>query len=94
MPIGIDINKAKEIHKNHIRSVRNPLLQEKDVEYMRALEVGDTEKVAEVAAAKQELRDVTAIVDAVEITSTSVQEVTAELRQVWDENVLGPNPLV
>jgi hypothetical protein len=94
MPIGIDINKAKEIHKNHIRSVRNPLLQEKDVEYMRALEVGDTEKVAEVAVAKQELRDVTAIVDTAEITSTSVTEVTAELKQVWDENVLGTNPLV
>lgn len=94
MPIGIDINKAKEIHKNHIRSVRNPLLQEKDVEYMRALEVGDTEKVAEVTAAKQELRDVTEIVDAAQITSTTVQQVTAELKQVWDENVLGTNPLV
>lgn len=94
MPIGIDINKAKEIHKNHIRSVRNPLLQEKDVEYMRALEAGDTEKVAEVVVAKQELRDVTKIVDDVEITSTSVHEVTAELKQVWDENVLGTNPLV
>ena len=94
MPIGIDINKAKEIHKNHIRSVRNPLLQEKDLEYMRALEVGDTEKVAEVTAAKQELRDVTEIVDAAQITSTTVQQVTAELKQVWDENVLGTNPLV
>jgi hypothetical protein len=94
MPIGIDIDKAKEIHKNHIRSVRNPLLQEKDVEYMRALEAGNTEKVAEVAVAKQELRDVTVIVDTAEITSTSVHEVTAELKQVWDETVLGTNPLV
>ena len=43
MPIGIDLDKAKEIHKDHIRNVRNPLLQAKDVEYMRAQEAGDTE---------------------------------------------------
>jgi len=94
MPIGIDINKAKEIHKNHIRTVRNPLLQEKDVEYMRALEAGDTQKVAAVVAEKQALRDVTKIVDGVEISGTSVDEVTAELKQVWNEDLLGTNPLL
>lgn len=94
MPIGINVDKAKEIHKDKIRAVRNPLLQEKDVEYMRALEVNDTQKVAEVAVAKQELRDATNIVNDVEITATDVLGVTAELKQVWDESVLGPNPLV
>lgn len=94
MPIGIDLDKAKEIHKNHIRNVRNPLLQEKDVEYMRAQEAGDTEKTAAVVAEKQALRDVTKIVDSAEITGTSVEEVTAELKQVWNEELLGPNPLV
>lgn len=94
MPIGINVDKAKEIHKDKIRAVRNPLLQAKDVEYMRALESGDTTKVAEVAAEKQALRDAPAIVDNVEVTATSVTEVTQELKQVWDETVLGPNPLV
>lgn len=94
MPIGINIDKAKEIHKNLIRNVRNPLLQEKDVEYMRALEIGDTNKVAEIVSTKQELRDVTQIVDNVEIQGVTVQEVTEELKQVWNENVLGTNPLV
>lgn len=94
MPIGIDINKAKEIHKDKIREVRNPLLQAKDVEYIRAQEVGDTEKVAAVVAEKQALRDATTLVDDVEITATSVLGVTEELKQVWDETVLGANPLL
>jgi hypothetical protein len=40
MPIGINVDKAKEIHKDKIREVRNPLLEKKDVEYIRAQEVG------------------------------------------------------
>jgi hypothetical protein len=94
MPIGINVDKAKEIHKDKLRAVRNPLLQEKDVEYMRALEVNDTAKVAEVATTKQELRDVTTIVNNVAITGTTVQEVTNELKQVWDADILGENPLI
>ena len=94
MPIGINIDKAKEIHKDKIREVRNPLLQEKDVEYMRALEAGDTEKVQQVVAEKQSLRDATAIVDDVTPTATSVLGITAELKQVWNTDVLGENPLI
>ena len=94
MPIGIDINKAKDIHKDKIREVRNPLLQAKDVEYMRAQESGNTEKVAEIVAEKQALRDATTIVNDAEISATSVLGVTEELKQVWDETVLGANPLV
>lgn len=94
MAIGININKAKDIHKDKIRQVRNPLLQVKDVEYMKAQESGNTEKVAEIVAEKQALRDATTIVNNVEITATSVLGVTEELKQVWDENILGTNPLV
>ena len=94
MSIGISIEKAKEIHKNHIRQVRTPLLEQKDIEYMRALEEGDSTKATEVSTEKQALRDVTSIVDDVVPTSTDVIEVTEQLKQVWDENLLGPNPLV
>jgi len=93
MPIGINVNKAKEIHKDKIRTVRDPLLQAKDVEYMRAQEAGNTAKVAEVVAEKQSLRDATKIVDSVSITSIDVLEVTNELKQVWNTEVLGGNPL-
>ena len=92
MPIGININKAKDLHKDKIREVRNPLLQAKDVEYMRAQESGNTEKIAEIVAEKQALRDATTIVNNVEITATSVLSVTEELKQIWDVNVLGDNP--
>lgn len=94
MPIRIDVDKAKEIHKDKIRAVRNPLLQKKDVEYMKAIEVNDTQKIAEVVAEKQALRDVPTIVDNVEIFETDVLAVTSELKQVWDETILGPNPLI
>lgn len=94
MAIGINVDKAKEIHKDKIRQVRNPLLEKKDVEYMRAQEVGDTAKVAEIVAEKQALRDVTTIVANTNITATSVFGVTEELKQVWDSEVLGQNPLV
>jgi predicted HAD superfamily Cof-like phosphohydrolase len=94
MPIGINVDKAKEIHKDKIRAVRNPLLQEKDVEYMRALEAGDTDKVSTVVVEKQALRDATSIINDVTPTSTDVLGVTEELKQVWDTEVLGENPLL
>jgi hypothetical protein len=94
MSIGININKAKEIHKDYIRSVRNQLLQEKDVEYMKVLETGDTEKVAVVIAEKQALRDATKIVDNTNISESSVEEVTKSLKMVWDQTLLGPNILL
>jgi hypothetical protein len=94
MPIGINVDKAKDIHKDKIRAVRNPLLQEKDVEYMRAQEAGNTENVAEIVVEKQALRDATAIVNDVELTSTDVIGITEELKQVWDESLLGTNPLL
>ena len=94
MSIGINVDKAKQIHKDKIREVRNPLLEKKDVEYMRALEVGDTTKVAEIVAEKQNLRDATTIVANTNITATSVLGITEELKQVWDSEVLGQNPLI
>jgi len=90
MAIGINLEKAKEIQKNKIRQVRKPLLEKLDVDFVRALELGgDT---ASIAAQKQALRDVTNIVTEAEITGTSVTEITAELKAIWDEDLLGPKP--
>lgn len=93
MPIGINVDKAKEIHKDIIREVRKPLLQSEDVTFIRAVEAGDTDTQAAVAAKKQALRDATDVVDSVTITATDVLGVTNELKQVWDADVLGNNPL-
>ena len=86
--IKININKAKEIQKDKIRQVRTPLLEKLDVDFIRALELGgDT---ASIASQKQALRDVTNIVTEAEITGTTVDEITTELKAIWDEELLGP----
>jgi len=94
MPIGINVNKAKEIHKEKIREVRNPLLAAEDVTFMRAVEADDTAARTASAARKQALRDATNIVGITTITATDVMGVTNELKVVWDTDVLGENPLV
>jgi len=38
--ITININKAKEIKKDRLRQERKPLLEQLDVDYMRAMEQG------------------------------------------------------
>ena len=88
--IKINVDKAKEIQKDRMREVRKPLLEKLDVDFVRALEMGtDTE---EIKSQKQALRDVTNLVTEVEITGTTVDEVTTELKAVWDEDLLGPKP--
>lgn len=57
--ITVNMTKAREIKKDMIRADRAPLLAALDVEYMRAVETGDTVKQAEIAAKKQALRDAT-----------------------------------
>jgi len=93
MPIGINLDKAKEIQKDKIREVRDPLLQVEDVSFMRAVETADSTAQAASAARKQALRDATNIVDSATITATDVVGVTNELKAVWNTDVLGENPL-
>lgn len=56
----VDMSKAREIHKNNLRALREPKLAALDVEMVRALEENDTQKIAQIKAKKQSLRDVTA----------------------------------
>lgn len=90
MPIGINVDKAKELHKEKIREVRKPLLEKLDVDFVRALETGSG--IEEIKLQKQALRDATNIVTEVEISGTTVDEVTSELKTIWDEDLLGPKP--
>ena len=53
----LNLEKAKEVHKEVIRFHRKEVLEKLDAQYMRALEIGNTEKVAEIASLKQQLRD-------------------------------------
>ena len=86
MPIGVNIPKAKELQKERFRQVRQPLLEALDIDYQRADEAGDASKKTEVATKKQALRDVT--------NNTALNDATteAEVRAVWDTDVLGTRP--
>ena len=84
MGFGIDMAKAKEIHKEKIRIARKPKLAELDIEFQRALETGaDT---SAIVAKNQALRDAPAA-DAIS-TATS----DSELKAQWDTTNLGDSP--
>lgn len=55
--IGIDMPRAREIHRANLRSMRATKFTELDVAYMRADEAGDAALKATIAAQKQALRD-------------------------------------
>lgn len=74
MGISCNIDKAKEIHLDKFRIARKPLLESLDIQYMKALESNDPVKAAEIAAKKQELRDV---------TKTPLPDTLPEIKEVW-----------
>ena len=55
--ITIDINVAKDIWKNKIRTERLPLLSKLDIEFLRAVENNDIEQQNIIRNKKQFLRD-------------------------------------
>ena len=84
MGFGIDMAKAREIHKKNIRAARAPKLAALDVDFQRALEVGAA--TTSSVASKQALRDAPAAVGI-----TSATDVT-ELKAQWDTSILGNSP--
>ena len=60
MSITINLTKAKEIAKDNLRAERAPVLAALDVQFMRAVESGNTELQTSIATQKQALRDITA----------------------------------
>lgn len=77
--IVVNMNKAKEMVKEGLRTAREPLLQELDVQFMRAVETGNTVLQAEIVAKKQQLRDVT------DLPAINNANTTSELRDAWPE---------
>lgn len=55
-----DLEKCRDIHRDHLRQERAELLPKLDVDWMRATAVGDIVSAAEVEAERQRLRDITA----------------------------------
>ncbi len=55
----VDMPKAREIHRNKLRAMREPILVALDTEYLRADEAGDNQEKRRIAERKQALRDLT-----------------------------------
>ena len=84
MGFGIDMAKAREIHKEKIRVARKPLLEALDIEFQKALETSAS--TTDIVAKKQALRDAPA--DS-EITSAAD---TDALKAQWKTDILGTSP--
>jgi hypothetical protein len=83
--LNIDVNRALDVHKKQIRTKREILFKDLDVQFMRALEVGNTTLAAEIGAKKQALRDVT------NIDSGSISNLN-DVKALWDTDILGETP--
>ena len=82
--IKTNMAKAKEIHKNNIRTARIPKLAELDIEFQKALETSaDT---TAIVAKKQALRDAPA--------DNAIDAATDEaaLKAQWNTSILGNSP--
>ena len=81
-----DLTAAKTVFKDKIRTVRKPLLEALDVEYMKALEAGDSSAQTTAKNKKQALRDAPAASDV-----TNASNIT-ELKAACDTSILGSSP--
>tara|TARA_R100000231_G_scaffold110473_1_gene81848 strand:+ start:2231 stop:2491 length:261 start_codon:yes stop_codon:yes gene_type:complete len=84
MGFGIDMAKAKEIHKNNIRVIREEKFKDLDIQFQRALETGSS--TTDIIAKKQALRD------APSDSSIDSATTTDELKAQWKTDILGVSP--
>lgn len=70
MSVVINLQKAKDIAQQILRTERKPVLESLDIQFMRAVESGNTQLQTAIASEKQSLRDITShesIVDAEDV---------------------------
>ena len=84
MGFGIDMAKAREIHKTNIREARTPKLAALDIEFQKALETGAS--TTDIVAKKQALRDAHAD------SGIAAASDTDALKAQWKTDILGSSP--
>ena len=84
MGFGIDMAKAREIHKDKIRAARAEKFKELDIEFQKALETGAS--TTDIVAKKQALRDAPA--DSVIAAASDADALKAQ----WKTDILGNSP--
>ena len=84
MGFGVDMAKAREIHKNNIRIARTEKFKELDIEFQKALETGAS--TTDIVAKKQALRDAPAD------SGIAAANDTDALKAQWKTEILGTSP--
>ena len=84
MGCGIDMAKAREIHKANIREAREPKFAELDIEFQKALETGAS--TTDIVAKKQALRDAPAD------SGIAAASDADALKAQWKTDILGTSP--
>ena len=84
MGFGVDMAKAREIHKTNIRVARTSKLQELDIEFQKALETGAS--TTDIVAKKQALRDAPAD------SGIAAASDADALKAQWKTDILGTSP--
>tara|TARA_B100000401_G_scaffold342801_1_gene240962 strand:- start:443 stop:703 length:261 start_codon:yes stop_codon:yes gene_type:complete len=84
MGFGIDMAKAREIHKNKIRVARKPLLEALDIEFQKAQETGTS--TTDIVTKKQALRDAPAD------SGIAAASDADTLKAQWKTDILGTSP--
>ena len=84
MGFGIDMAKAREIHKTNIRESRTPKLAALYIEFQKALETGAS--TTDIVAKKQALRDAPAD------SGIAAASDEAALKAQWKTDILGTSP--
>ena len=84
MGFGVDMAKAREIHKNNIRTARVEKFKELDIEFQKALETGAS--TTDIVAKKQALRDAPAD------SGIAAASDTDALKAQWKTDILGTSP--
>ena len=84
MGFGVDMAKAREIHKTNIRAARTSKLAELDLEFQKALETGASP--TDIVAKKQALRDAPAD------SGIAAASDTDALKAQWKTDILGTSP--
>ena len=84
MGFGIDMAKAREIHKANIREARTPLLAALDIEFQKAQETSAS--TTDIVAKKQALRDAPAD------SGIAAASDADALKAQWKTDILGASP--
>jgi len=74
--IKINVDKAKEIWLDKWREARKAKFEQLDIEFIKALELNDTNKMQNVSQQKQALRD---------ITKTELPNNVDQIKTIWPE---------